>query len=167
MRRHKVYNESLCKFTGPMKRLAKDNHAERVGKSIYQLLGSMGEAYLDELVKKSILVMEHAKRHVLRKEDILYVLYNGDTTVFHQTTRDKFYFPREPFKRVFKTHAYNYKAYIKVSEDALDLIQDKVERYMSSILYQAIISAGHAKRATIEDKDLKLASTICSLTFSI
>lgn len=64
--------------------------------------------------------------------------------------------PKEPFRRFVREIIQDYKADVRVSEDAFNLIQELAENYLVGLLSEALLTALHAGRIIIYPKDLQL-----------
>lgn len=65
--------------------------------------------------------------------------------------------PRSPVKRVVKLCASDYLLFARMSAEAALAIQEMLESYLVATLKSANLSAIHAKRVTVQPKDIQLA----------
>jgi histone H3/H4 len=62
-----------------------------------------------------------------------------------------------PFQRLVREIAHNYKGDIRFQSSALGALQESVEAYLVSLFEDTNLCAIHAKRVTIQSKDINLA----------
>ncbi|KAH7296203.1 hypothetical protein KP509_26G013100 [Ceratopteris richardii] len=68
--------------------------------------------------------------------------------------------PRRPFARVVKEELQRYCAGLRIQALALEALQKAVEAFLISMLEDSNLCAIHAKRVTIQSKDIQLARRI-------
>ncbi|KAH6554904.1 hypothetical protein KP509_1Z298400 [Ceratopteris richardii] len=68
--------------------------------------------------------------------------------------------PRRPFARVVKEELQRYCAGLRIQALALEALQEVAEAYLISMLEDSNLCAIHAKRVTIQPKDIQLARRI-------
>jgi len=65
--------------------------------------------------------------------------------------------PRAPLKELVKEISRDFLADTRLGEKALDLIQQNLESFLISLLSRALLCAIHAKRESVQPRDLQLA----------
>ncbi|KAH7365129.1 hypothetical protein KP509_18G010300 [Ceratopteris richardii] len=68
--------------------------------------------------------------------------------------------PRRPFARVVKEELQRYCAGLRIQALALEALQEAAEAFFISMLEDSNLCAIHAKRVTIQPKDIQLARRI-------
>ncbi|KAH7332006.1 hypothetical protein KP509_20G063300 [Ceratopteris richardii] len=68
--------------------------------------------------------------------------------------------PRRPFARVVKEELQRYCAGLRIQALALEALQEAAEAFLISMLEDSNLCAIHAKRVTIQPKDIQLARRI-------
>ncbi|KAH7299785.1 hypothetical protein KP509_24G029300 [Ceratopteris richardii] len=68
--------------------------------------------------------------------------------------------PRRPFARVVKKELQRYCAGLRIQALALEALQEAAEAFLISMLEDSNLCAIHAKRVTIQPKDIQLARRI-------
>ena len=68
--------------------------------------------------------------------------------------------PREPFHRVIREITHDYKADIRHTGSAINATQEAGEQYLTGLMEDTVLCAIHAKRVTIQPKDIQLARRI-------
>ncbi|KAI5477872.1 histone H3.2-like protein [Pseudohyphozyma bogoriensis] len=61
-----------------------------------------------------------------------------------------------PFQRLVREIAQDYKADLRFQRSALEVLQTASEDYLVALFEDTLLCALHAKRVTIQDKDMKL-----------
>lgn len=64
---------------------------------------------------------------------------------------------RSPFKRAMRGIAQNFRTNLRFKAEAVDVIQEAAETYITNLFEDAYICALHAKRETILPDDINLA----------
>lgn len=67
---------------------------------------------------------------------------------------------RQPFQRVVREIAQDFKSDAKFQSAALEALQEAAEAYLVGLFEDANLEAIHAKRVTIQPKDIQLARRI-------
>lgn len=68
--------------------------------------------------------------------------------------------PRKPFQALVREITQDYKSDIRFQASAMLCLQEAAEAYMVNLFEDAYLASLHAKRITIQPKDLKLARRI-------
>lgn len=68
--------------------------------------------------------------------------------------------PRQPFNRIAREIGQDYKLDLRFADAALELTQIAVEHYLVNLFEEANLLAIHAKRHTIQPKDLQAARRV-------
>jgi histone H3/H4 len=76
---------------------------------------------------------------------------------FYQKRHDCLNIPMLPFSRFVREVAQDYKSDIKLTKNALIILQYSMENYLVNLLKKALYNAIHANRVRIEPKDIQLA----------
>ena len=66
-------------------------------------------------------------------------------------------FRGKPFERFARELANNHKSDVRFSKDAVRALQDATESFLTGLLHEANLCAIHAKRSTVQPRDLHLA----------
>jgi histone H3 len=67
---------------------------------------------------------------------------------------------RKPFERLVREIAQDYKTDLRFQKSAIDALQEASEAYMVGLFEDTNLCAIHAKRVTIQPKDMELARRI-------
>lgn len=78
----------------------------------------------------------------------------------HYQKNTGFIFPSAAFERIVREIAQDYKYGLRFSEEAFRLLQYYVESYLNEVFEDAVIAAIHAKRQTVQPKDIQIARRI-------
>ncbi|KAH7436535.1 hypothetical protein KP509_05G024900 [Ceratopteris richardii] len=78
----------------------------------------------------------------------------------HYQKTAKLLIPRRPFARVVKEELQRYCAGLRIQALGLEALQEEAEAYLISMLKDSNMCAIHAKRLTIQPKDIQLARRI-------
>lgn len=161
--------KSMCKKVG----------IQNVNSLIYEEVRGILKVFLEELLEKILTVTQFYKRKTVSVNDVYLVMEKHlllmKKKIPHCKESKKIQicleFARAPFHRYVREISLDhlqYSKYMKKSDipvmrfeqEAFDLIQYSMERYLLKLLYEGKLIASNAHRDTLYPKDLQLAKTI-------
>jgi histone H3/H4 len=141
----------------------------------YEELRLISAVFLENVLSKSIAFTEHAKRKMLSRDDVLEGLRLEDYPIYEsgqpsgKTTKSKpeeraireiKYIPKLVIERVVKEIGHSYKTNIKFESNAIRLLHFALESYLVKLMQDAQLLAIHAKRESVQPKDIQLVRTL-------
>lgn len=102
---------------------------------------------------------------LLRKKSYWNLGYRSKSKLSLSTSRElrglerssRMQIQRSPFKRAMRGIAQTFRTNLRFKADAIDVIQEAAENYISNLFEDAYICALHAKRETVLPDDINLA----------
>jgi histone H3/H4 len=173
-----VYRDNIQGITKPaLIRLMRRAGISTQSGLVYEELRGIMKVFLEKLLKDAVEHMSHDRRRTMYKEDVFYA---SKMKMFPTVTSKKLaiysfgaskalkeisYYqkhvgslvPKEPFRRLVREVIQDYKADVKISKEAFDLIQEITETYMVSLLEDSLLAAIHSGNIRIRPKDFQLA----------
>ncbi|KAH7296903.1 hypothetical protein KP509_26G044200 [Ceratopteris richardii] len=98
--------------------------------------------------------------HHKRRRSVSRSASHRETEIRHYQKTAELLIPRRPFARVVKEELQRYCAGLRIQALALEALQEAAEAYFISILEDSNLCVIHAKRVTIQPKDIQLARRI-------
>lgn len=152
---------------------------KNVNSLIYEEIRGILKVFLEELLEKILTVTRFYKRKTVSVNDVYLVMEKHllltKKKIPHCKETKKIEicleFAKAPFHRFVREICLDilqYSKYMKMSdipemrfeEEAFDLIQYSMERYLLKLLYEGKLIASNAHRDTLYPKDLQLVKTI-------
>jgi histone H3/H4 len=168
---------------GALHRLLSRAGCIRVGRYTYQELRGNVQFFLQNIIRKSVILMESCNQTTIK---LKHVEPNLPTSVFSENASDKkcdtykstskkagplkeveFYqktgcllLSKAPFSRLVREFAEEHKKGLRLSEKACIILQYATENFIVKIGEHAAMAAIHAKRRTIKLKDIQLVTRL-------
>jgi histone H3/H4 len=169
-------------------RLARIAGVKALSGLIYEELRIISVAFLEDVLSKAIDITEHSRRRTLSREDVLeglrlenYPVGTGQESSkehckiyvsppaikeikFYQPRfGDRVHIPKLVVERVVKEIGGQQKSALKYEADAIGILHFALESYLVKLLQDAQLVAIHAKRESVQPKDVHLVITLRTL----
>lgn len=156
-------------------RLIKDASFEGIQISglVYEEIRGKLQKHLGHIIDASLIYMAHAKQKTLSYENVVSALpeqpiLNVENKKSIKTCKksarkkeeDCFYFPKQAFRHFVLSLTGDNP--VRVSSDALALLQIECEHFLVKLVRQAVDLMRHAGRTTMQPKDLSVATNIAT-----
>jgi histone H3/H4 len=187
MPRMKIVRDSIYGITKPaIARLARKAGVKRISSFIYEETRGQMKIFLENVLRQAVMNVDFHSRSTVLSQDIENGLpvkmFSEDMKkklckvksvtrkrasgvksideIRHYQGCEYLILPRLSFARFVREVAQDFKTDLRFSTDAITVLQYAVENYVIEMLEDANLAAIHAKRTTIQPKDIQLASRI-------
>lgn len=140
-----------------LRRICEKGSEKRIGSLVYNELRARLKVFLENIIRGSIIYMEHARSHTLTTKFIQSALDQFSNKTY-DLEQEQLVFPYVPFARLIReiTQDYSDRWYdVRFSKPANILLQDAAERYLQDIVACA---SGFASGKTITERHIQIAS---------
>jgi histone H3/H4 len=155
-----------------------------IGKAVYAPVRHVVGKWLSEVVEKSAVVAENANRKTVNRQDVIHALksmgliVHGGKSKLSKAMCEKYVATKgmkghakqvmvdchqigmTAFTRILNHIMSEHKIHIKFTKEAKLQLLYQTESFIRAIFSRAIVSAAHAKRRTIQPKDLTVVASI-------
>jgi len=187
----RLLRDSIYGITKPViKRLGKKAGVAKISGLVYAEVRGILQDFLNDQIRKMIIVMEHSKRKTITVDDIRYVfdgkIYGEVTSAkpckvwsgkkskdymkqlqrevkFYQNQSECLFIPKGAFEKLIREIIQNYRTDVRVQANAFLTLQYTIEEKLTNLLEAAMLLTVHSGRMTMHPKDLQLATRIASL----
>jgi histone H3/H4 len=183
----KIIRNSIYGITKPaIARLARKAGVKRMSSLIYEETRGHMKIFLENVLRQAVMSVNFHHRNTVLSQDIESGLpvkmFSEDMKkklcnvksvtrkrtpgvksieeIKHYQGCEYLILPRSSFARFVREVAQDFKTDLRFSTNAITVLQYAVENYVIEMLEDANLAAIHAKRTTIQPKDIQLASRI-------
>lgn len=169
----KILRDSITGLKNPaIKRLADQAGIKSVSSEMYEDIRGKIKAFLEILLQKLTIYLEHAYKKILTVQDINTIMggsYYHDGEEPKPKTKTKrspraaggLQFQKAPFVKYMREILQDMNSPMKFAGEATTAIQELTENHIVKLLRGANIIANHSGRTTVMVKDLRVIDQVC------